>query len=447
MAKTRKRESLGMLIGDMVTFIVSLYATLTIRALALPSEEVFVAHLAPFSLLFIVWVLIFFIAGLYDRHTLLIKSKLPQRVLVTHLFNLIIASVFFYAIPYFGVTPKVTLFLYLFVSTVLIFIWRFVFYPRIATQTAIKVVIVGAGQDVDDLTTKIAASGGSFISVTKVIDPTTLHPDTFVSTIKTALDEGKSYVVAVDLLHPDVQKHLNLLYSFIFSGVQFVDIQDLYEDVMGKVPLGLINESWFLEHVSTESNVIYNALKRTLDILIVAPLALLSLFFYPFVWLAIKLEDHRQIFIFQQRVGENEKLVNIMKFRSMSVDDDGAWVTKQDRRITRVGAFIRKTRIDEFPQFWGILRGDFSLIGPRPELPKLVELYKKEIPHYNVRHLVRPGLSGWAQIHHEKPPQSVSETEDKLSYDLYYIKHRSFMLDVKIALQTIKTFLSLLGGV
>lgn len=106
---------------------------------------------------------------------------------------------------------------------------------------------------------------------------------------------------------------------------------------------------------------------------------------------------------------------------------------------------MRKSRLDEFPQLWSILKGESSLIGPRPELPKLVELYKKEIPHYNVRHLIKPGLSGWAQIHHEKPPHSVEETKEKLAYDLYYIKHRSVWLDQKIALQTIKTLLSRVG--
>jgi lipopolysaccharide/colanic/teichoic acid biosynthesis glycosyltransferase len=119
--------------------------------------------------------------------------------------------------------------------------------------------------------------------------------------------------------------------------------------------------------------------------------------------------------------------------------------TEGDKRVTRVGAFLRKSRIDELPQLWNVLKGDVSLIGPRPELPDLVHFYNTEIPYYGVRHLIKPGLSGWAQIHHDVPPHSVEETKEKLSYDLFYIKHRSFFLDVKISLQTIKTLLSRTG--
>ena len=116
--------------------------------------------------------------------------------------------------------------------------------------------------------------------------------------------------------------------------------------------------------------------------------------------------------------------------------------------ITRVGKFLRKLRIDELPQLLNVLRGDLSLIGPRPELPELVRVYEKEIPYYNIRHLIKPGLSGWAQLYHENHPHyraNVSETKVKLSYDLYYIKNRSFFLDLKIALKTIKVLLSRSG--
>ena len=116
--------------------------------------------------------------------------------------------------------------------------------------------------------------------------------------------------------------------------------------------------------------------------------------------------------------------------------------------MTRVGNYLRKTRIDELPQLWNVIRGDLSLIGPRPELPHFVELYDREIPYYNIRHLITPGLSGWAQTHHDQHPHheaDTTETKNKLSYDLYYIKNRSLMLDVKIALLTIRTLLSRSG--
>ena len=125
----------------------------------------------------------------------------------------------------------------------------------------------------------------------------------------------------------------------------------------------------------------------------------------------------------------------------MKVNDTGHWVDEGDK-TTKIGKFLRKTSIDELPQIWSILKGDQSLIGPRPELPNLVEVYSKEIPYYNIRHLHKPGLSGWAQIYQKEAPHhktDVEKTKIKLSYDLFYIKHHSFALDLKIALKTVKT--------
>ena len=170
--------------------------------------------------------------------------------------------------------------------------------------------------------------------------------------------------------------------------------------------------------------------------------------FYPFVFLAIILDDRGKIFIKQERIGQNNHLVNIIKFRTMSLDDGGDGELNRQEKVTTVGAFLRASRIDELPQLWNILKGDLSLIGPRPELPKLVELYEKEISFYNVRHLIKPGLSGWAQLYQKTPPKfstDYNQTKTKLSYDLFYIKNRSFWLDIKIALKTIKALLSRSG--
>ena len=445
MAVLRKKEFTSLLVGDLVVFILSLWLTLVVRFFSIPSQNVFLSHLAPFSLLFVVWTLVFFIGGLYDRHTLLLRSKLPQRILSTHVFNLVIASIFFYTVPYFGVTPKVTLFLYLFISTVLIFFWRFILFPKMAAGVITRIVIVGEGKDINDLQEKLKASNNSLISISKVIDPKSLPEVGAKEALRSILNQEKAHVMAIDLSNPSVQTRMSSLYELIFDGIQFVDVQDLYEDVMDKVPLGLINETWFLEHVSMEPNIIYNTCKRIMDICISLPLMIVPLVAYPFVWVAIKIEDGGPFFYKAERIGEKGVRIKMSKVRSMSVMDEGNQLGQHANKITKVGKFVRVSRLDEFAQLWGVLKGDFSLIGPRPEFPKLVELYIKEIPHYNVRHLIKPGLSGWAQIHHEKPPHSVEETVDKLSYDLYYIKHRSFMLDIKIALQTIKTLLSRVG--
>lgn len=450
MATTRKRQFITLLVGDIIVFIASLWLSLAIRNLSVPTQAGFVELFTPFVLLFIVWLLVFFISGLYDAHTLLIKSKLPKRIFTAHIFNLVIATLFFYLIPYFGVTPKVILFLYLIVSSGLIALWRFFVYPKLVKQSSVPLIILAEGSDIEYLDQKIKTSTNSPIQILEILKPSEFEIESgnnnLVEKIKLITSKNPNAVIAVDLINPYIQKHADSLYSLIFSSVQFVEIQNVYEDITDKVPLGLINEVWFLKHASIEPNVIYDFLKRAMDIAISLPLSIVPVLVYPFIWIMSQFGEHKgPVLIFQQRVGEGDKLVNVPKFRSMTVDDAGAWVTKNDQRITKFGSFLRKSRLDEFPQLWSILKGESSLIGPRPELPKLVELYKKEIPHYNVRHLIKPGLSGWAQIHHEKPPHSVEETKEKLAYDLYYIKHRSVWLDLKIALQTIKTLLSRVG--
>ena len=185
-----------------------------------------------------------------------------------------------------------------------------------------------------------------------------------------------------------------------------------------------------------------------MDILIASILSIFLIILYPLVLLAIKLDDGGPAFIFQERVGLNGSIIKTIKFRTMTRDDGGVIKAQKDNQPTRVGPFLRKSRLDELPQFWNIIRGDLSLIGPRPELPALVSVYEKEVPYYNIRHLIKPGLSGWAQLYHDNHPHhhaDVHETRVKLSYDLFYIKNRSLFLDLKIALKTMKTLLSRSG--
>ena len=237
-------------------------------------------------------------------------------------------------------------------------------------------------------------------------------------------------------------------YNLIFSKIKFVDMHKIYEDIFDRVPLSLLKYNWFLENISFAPKIGYDSFKRGMDIGLSFLLGIISLVFYPFTVLFIKLDDGGPIFISQERVGQNNKIIKISKFRSMSVNDDGVTEKEKEQKITRAGQFLRKTRIDELPQLWSILKGDMSLVGPRPEMPSLAKLYEKEIPYYNIRHLIKPGLSGWAQLYHRTPPKfdaSSDETKIKLSYDLYYIKNHSFLLDLKIALKTLKALLSRSG--
>jgi lipopolysaccharide/colanic/teichoic acid biosynthesis glycosyltransferase len=230
------------------------------------------------------------------------------------------------------------------------------------------------------------------------------------------------------------------------TGLQLFDFDDVYEDVFGKVCLLSLNEGWLVKNISHyHSFVMYDIFKRAMDLIIAIPLFLVSLIAYPFVSVAIYLQDRGPVFIKQQRVGEYGTIISLLKFRSMKVSDGGVWVTENDDRITPFGKFIRNTRIDELPQLMNVIRGDLSLIGPRPDIIDLGNKLKQEIPFYTVRTIIKPGLSGWAQIQQELPPQSVEETRERLAFDCYYIKHRSFILDLSIALSTVRILLSRTG--
>lgn len=445
MAAIRKSESSWLLIGDIAVFVASLWFALVLRNLEVPSVDYFLSHVAPFSLLFVLSVLVFFIAGLYDTYTLLMKNKVFQKVITAQIFNVVIAILFFYLVPLFDVTPKTTLALYLGVSVVLLSLWRYVIYPSFTKKSAVQVLVLAEGADIEHLQKKVDQAQGEYINIVNIVDPSSLGSEGALVELEARIRDMQISVVAVDLRNPHIQSHISSLYALIFEGVQFVNVQDLYESITDKVPLGLINESWFLEHASIEPNFIYDAIKRMMDLAISIPLFIVSLIVYPFVYVCMKIEDRGPLFYMPVRIGEAGKQIKMYKFRTMSVMDSGNQLGSNSDKITKVGKVLRVTRIDELPQLWNVIVGDLSLIGPRPEFPKLVDLYNKEIPHYNVRHLIKPGLSGWAQIHHEKPPHTVEETMEKLAYDLYYIKNKSIFLDVKIALQTIKTLLSRVG--
>jgi lipopolysaccharide/colanic/teichoic acid biosynthesis glycosyltransferase len=426
-----KKEPLLLLSGDIFFFIVSLWLALFLRSFSLPSANLFLTHFLPFTLLFVVWVAVFYIAGLYGKHTLILKTKLPSVLLNTVLVNAVIAVLFFYFIDFFGITPKTILFIYLAVSFVVILFWRMQLYLKLGSRRATeRAYLIGSGAEAKELRDEI--------------DRNDIYNIRFVDKLE------ESTIVIINFADAGAKSLFPDLYRRIFSGVNYVNMHNLYENIFDRVPLSLLNYDWFLQNISTAPKSGYDTMKRIMDVVISLPLLAVSAIFFPFVALAIKLDSPGPVFINQERFGQNNRLIKLVKFRSMERNEHDKWVGEGDNRVTRVGKFVRNTRIDELPQLWNVLKGDISLIGPRPDITGLGKKLQEEIPYYNVRNVVRPGLSGWAQINqqYEKgniSPQSIEETKIRLSYDLYYIKNRSFLLDLQIALRTIKTLASRVG--
>jgi len=227
------------------------------------------------------------------------------------------------------------------------------------------------------------------------------------------------------------------------SGIDVVDVQSFFERQAGRIILDLLQPSWLIFSDGFVQGTMRDIIKRGFDILV--SLILLVLVFPIMILAAIVIyfEDRGPVFYQQVRVGKNWKLVSVMKFRSMRTDAEKngiQFAQKDDNRITKTGNFIRRTRIDELPQLFNVLKGDMSFVGPRPERPEFVEQFAESIPFYSERHRVKPGITGWAQICYPYG-DSEKDTIEKLQYDLYYVKNYSIFLDLTVLFQTAEVIL------
>jgi exopolysaccharide biosynthesis polyprenyl glycosylphosphotransferase len=232
------------------------------------------------------------------------------------------------------------------------------------------------------------------------------------------------------------------LISLQFSGVPTYTLELFHQVYWRKIPLYRLNQTWlFQEGFQIAREPVFHRLKRVCDLVLASAGLLLFAPFFPLIAAAIWLDDRGPVFFHQTRVGRNRVLFEIAKLRTMRAHrEDTAYTRENDSRVTRVGRFLRASRLDEFPQLWNVLRGDMSLIGPRAEWLKLVEEYEQKIPCYHFRHLVKPGITGWAQVNYPYGA-SLEDTHRKLEYDLYYIRYFSFVLDASIVLKTIQVML------
>jgi sugar transferase (PEP-CTERM system associated) len=234
---------------------------------------------------------------------------------------------------------------------------------------------------------------------------------------------------------------VDVLLSLKCRGLQVQDGVEVYEAITGKVPIESVRSGWLLFSPGCHASRFHLIYKRVASVLVSIIGLLLSLPLLPFIILVIKLTSPGPVFYRQRRVGRDDFVFYCYKLRTMRADaeaDSGpTWAGDDDPRITSVGKFLRQSRMDEIPQLWNVLRGDMSLVGPRPERPEFVETLSKVIPYYHLRHAIRPGITGWAQVRY-KYGNSVEDAKEKLRYDLFYIKNMSAGLDLLTFLTTIK---------
>ncbi len=418
--------------GDIVLMYFSLAVMLMIRYHAGFYSELIRYHLIPFTILFFLWLILFYIGGMYDLKNLKNGLAFKRNFSFILLLMLLFAVLFFYLITSFGVSPKTNLLLFFMVFGALEYVWRHIYnIVLVTTMKPLNLTIIGSNKDEELLMNYIAVNPQLGYRIRHKID-------TIDKNFEERLTETDILII------PDYIKKDKLMvrhiYNTIFNGITVKDVSTFYEEIFGKIPLSELEESWVIENLSSQ-HILFDTTKRHIEPALAFVLTLICLPIIAVIIIMIKLTSRGSVIYEQQRVGKYGKNFILYKFRTMVTNAESKgpqWAEEDDSRVTTVGRFLRRTHLDELPQLVNVINGDLSFVGPRPERPEFVEHLKKRIPYYEVRHIVKPGITGWAQINY-KYASSIDDTYEKLQFDIYYLKKRSLVLDILILLKTMKT--------
>jgi len=431
-----KIKQLILFFGDIVVLYACLLATLFIRYGKI-NDFLIDAHLVPFSIIFILWIIIFYVVGLYDIRNLKKTFDLLQLLIVSITTGTILAITIFYLIPYFKIAPKTNLVIMSALFGILGFGWRSLMagYSKIPLR---KVLLIGSGEDMEEFNKIISDNPQLGYKVEKKIE--SLDGNKIIDLDNLTKERGVNTVI----INPNIgsaKKVFEQLYKNLSLGIEVVDLTTAYELILKKSPVSEVQKLWLITTISKNRSV-YEKIKRPIDFVLAIILFILLFPLMILIYILIKITSKGPGIYSQVRLGKNEKEINIHKFRTMIVDSEKngpQWAKEKDPRTTLIGSLLRYTHLDELPQLINIIKGEVSFVGPRPERPEFVKKLKAEISYYDVRHLVAPGLTGWAQINY-RYGSSVKDAQAKLQYDIYYIKHRGLSFDFLVTLKTIKMF-------
>ncbi len=436
--------------GDALVLYASLWIAVSLRGLgAAGVRPDFGEHVIPYSAVFALWLLTFAANGLYDLRA----ARNTLRFFGTFFASLAVAALlaigFFYLTPFVGIAPKTTLLLHLATFALLFPSWRAAYNALFGgVLLRQRVLFVGDSDEVRELLPALRANPALGYDVAGIILPeggTWLPEDPPPLTVRGFADfarrvrESRADTVVLGASPRQSPELARQLYESVFLGVRFVDAVSFSETITRRVPVAAITHAWFLENLREAEKHAGDLFKRALDVGLALVGLALCVVLLPIVLLAMLLTQGRPVFFSQVRVGRGGKGFRMWKLRTMvrDAEKDGArFAEKGDPRVTPLGRLLRATRVDELPQLWNVFKGEMSFVGPRPERPEFVAELEREMPFYAMRHLVRPGLTGWAQI--EFPyANTIAQNLKKLQYDLYYVKHRGVPLDLFILLRTL----------
>ena len=420
--------------GDVLLLYLSLFFTLLIEYRGIPTSPTLGDFFLYYSWLFFVWLFLLLIFDFYS-----FKLKTGSFNFYRYFFIFVFLSIFsgilyFYFQPELVISPKTILFLQIFLFSVFFLIWRFLFdFVFKKNMKKEKIVFLGSGAELEEVADYLE----KFSSRYRVVESYNKieNSDKF----KKVVEKEKVEKIIISDSFDIKQGGLKDFFSF-FPDLKIEGFDSFYEINIQKIPFSSFKDLSCFENFSNQEEKTYVILKKSFDIFFSFIGVLILCVLYPFIAFAIKIDSPGSVFFVQKRIGKGRKTFRSYKFRSMvssKEENVKVWREKDQNEITRVGKFLRFTHIDELPQFFNILKGDISFVGPRQEWKKLGEKFEKEIPFYSLRYKVKPGLTGWAQIN-IPPSVSVEQAKEKFQYDLYYVKHRSFLFDMVIFLKSLR---------
>lgn len=445
-------RSFLLFLGDIPLFYAALALALITRRFSLIPLDFFLEHVKVFSVFVPVLAGVFYAVGFYDVRRINRLINLINSALISFAANLAAASALFYAFYLqLGLTPKTHLFLTLLYMHILATAWRRVWTRAILSKFLVqKVAFLGTNPLVEEIKKDLGCTphlGFCVVPLPDLKAGEAGEDGYWRPNGRTCGDlSGRIDLLVVDAEEAEKNPSIEglLLSTAVMEEIPIITHLDFYEDIYGKIPPEhAAKPSWLLSNVLHKNNPFYAVFKRALDIVCAAAGLVLTFPLSAAVYLAIKSGSgfSAPAFFMQKRVGHLGRRFIIWKFRTMVEGAEKAGplykADANDARVTRLGRFLRGTRLDEIPQLWNVLKGDMSLVGPRPEWTREVDILERNVPHYHLRHLIKPGVTGWAQINYHAT-SSEAESVEKLHYDLFYVKNMSLALDLGIILRTFR---------
>lgn len=423
------------ILGDFIAFCISFFIIIAVRFKPDLYSEAINTHIISFTILFFSWLLIFFIFGLYNLFKLKPILVNVERYTIAIITCFAIGILLFYFVPIFGIAPKTNLILELILFGIFSLYFRKLIYGILSKNIIRPLIIVGNNKYLDKL-----------YEIIKSNPQIGLNIISYTSLEKGVIEQNmniKNLLFIFENIPNISEENMTILYK---NNSEIIDTAKAYEKYLQMIPVDYIDQKWILNNIYAKKDITYGIARKIIDIIVALTLIIVL---SPFLLLAIVcrlIEDGRPIFIKQKRVGQNGKIFSLYKIRSMvamfpsglaETDDKPKWAIRDDPRITKVGKILRKTHIDEITQMINILKGDMTLVGPRPEHPQFVSQLENTIPYYKLRHMIKPGFTGWAQIRY-RYARTENDSKEKFEYDMYYIKNQNIFLDVGILLKTIQ---------